>query len=184
MQIERLQQINFPEFITTNSQAIIPPSSSLGAACEKHSFQDLVCLESECQAGIYCPECTELCPFSVNTVIHHCQNCNEFYCLLCAHEYGYCLACEIEPSIQNDEPSRSSHVFADQPSGKASDIVSPVVSQPSLQFKAPLPPITQKRIRSEVNPILVVNVLNLFCLMMLPLFFALICIIVLCLRVA
>ncbi|WP_297310974.1 hypothetical protein, partial [Neptuniibacter sp.] len=32
-QIECLQQTNFPEFITVNSQATVPPTNSLGAAC-------------------------------------------------------------------------------------------------------------------------------------------------------
>ncbi len=146
-QIEHLQQINFPEFVTTNSQITAPPTSSLGAACVKHSPQAFTDLGSECQAGIYCPECAELCPLSVNTVIHHCQNCVEAYCLLCAHEYGYCLACEIEPEVQNDEPHQSSHVFPDQSSSKPSDVSPPAATQLTPQFKALFPPFTQKRIR-------------------------------------
>ncbi len=147
VQIEHLQQINFPEYITGNSQVIAPPTSSLGAACVKHLLQAFASLGSECQAGIYCPECTELCPLSMSTVIHCCQNCAEFYCLLCAHEYGYCLACEIEPSASRDEPSQPSHAFINQSSGKASDVASPAVSQLLPQFKAPLPPIKQTRVR-------------------------------------
>ncbi len=147
-QIECLQQINFPEFVTVNPSAAVPPSSSLGAACEKHSLQDFVRLGSECQAGIYCPECAKMCPLSMNTVIHCCQNCAEFYCLLCTHEHGYCLTCEIEPPVQIDELSSSSHPFViDQSSGKANDAIPPVVSQPSPQFKTPLPPVMQTRVR-------------------------------------
>ncbi len=146
-QIEHLQQVNFPEFVTTNSQIAAPPISSLGAACIKHSLQAFIDLGSECQARIYCPECAKLCPFSVNSVIHHCQNCAESYCLLCAHEYGYCLACEMEPEVQNDEPCQPSHVFPDQLSSKASDVCPPAVSQPLPQFKAPFPLLTQKCIR-------------------------------------
>ncbi len=69
--------------------------------------------------------------------------------MLCAHEYGYCLACEIELSVQIEEPFWSSPVLVDQPSGKASDIVLLVVPQPLPQFKAPLPPITQKLVRCQ-----------------------------------
>ncbi len=101
MQIECLQQVIFPEFVTTNSQITALSISSLGAACTKHLLQAFVDLGSECQAGIYCPECAELCPLSANTVIHHCQNCAESYCLLCAHEHGYCLTCEADPDVWN-----------------------------------------------------------------------------------
>ncbi len=66
-QIERLQQVNFPEFVTSNSQITAPPTSSLGAACMKHLLQTFADLEPECQAGVYCPECAELCPISMNT---------------------------------------------------------------------------------------------------------------------
>ncbi len=146
-QIERLQQTNFPEFITINSQATVPSTNSLAATCIKHSLQAFVSLGSECQAGIYCPECAELCPLSVNTIIHRCQNCAESYCLLCMHEYGYCLACEIEPEAQSDEPLQSFHVPPDQPSSKPSDVSPPVTTQLTPQFKALFPPFTQKCIR-------------------------------------
>ncbi len=52
-QIERLQQINFPEFVTINSLSAAPPTNSLGAACVKHLLQAFSDLGSECQAGIY-----------------------------------------------------------------------------------------------------------------------------------
>ncbi len=52
-QIEHLQQINFPEFVTTNSQITTPPISSLGAACVKHLLQAFTDIGSECQARIY-----------------------------------------------------------------------------------------------------------------------------------
>ncbi len=128
----------------------------------KHLFQAFTDLESECQAGIYCPECAELCLLSVNSVIHRCQNCTEFYCLLCAHEYGYCLSCEIDPEVRNAEVSLlylietdKAHVFHDQPSNKNSDICPPAVSQPPSQFKAPFPPSKQEcfRCRCESDSI-------------------------------
>ncbi len=131
-----------------NSSATVPSSNSLGAACERHSLQDCSRLGSECQAGIYCPECAEMCPLSVNTVIHRCQNCTEFYCLLCTHEHRYCLACEIEPSVSTDELSPSSHILIiDQSPDKSSDAVLLAVSSLSPQFKAPFPPATQICIR-------------------------------------
>ncbi len=90
-QFEHLQPINFPEFVTNNSQIIAPPINSLGATCTKHLLQTFADFKPECQTGNYCPECVELCPLSVNTVIHHCQNCAEPYCLLCVHELGCVL---------------------------------------------------------------------------------------------
>ncbi len=48
----------------------------------------------KCQAGIYCSECAELCPIFVDNIIYHCHCCAEVYCLLCPHEFGYCLICE------------------------------------------------------------------------------------------
>ncbi len=98
-QVECFQQANFPEFVTSNSQISAPHSSSLGGTCMKHLLESLAKLTPECQVGVYCPECTELCSISVKTVIHHCQNCTKSYCLLCAHEHGCCLTCEADAKV-------------------------------------------------------------------------------------
>ncbi|MCP3686579.1 MAG: hypothetical protein GY861_28405, partial [bacterium] len=71
----------------------------------KHILQTFADLEPECQAGVYCPDCAELCPLTVDTVIHHCENCSESYCLLCAHENGYCLTCEADLEVSSNSDS-------------------------------------------------------------------------------
>ncbi len=52
-QIEHLQQVNFLEFVTSNSQNTAQPTSSLGSACMKHLLQTFANLEPECQAGSF-----------------------------------------------------------------------------------------------------------------------------------
>ncbi len=69
-QVECFQQANFPEFVTSSSPISVPYSNSLGGTCVKHLLKLLAKLTPECQAGVYCPECAELCPISVETLIH------------------------------------------------------------------------------------------------------------------
>ncbi len=70
----------------------------------KHLLKTLADLTPECQAGVYCPECAELCPVTVTTVIHCCLNCGEAYCLLCAHEFHCCLTCEADAEAWTTVP--------------------------------------------------------------------------------
>ncbi len=118
----------------------------------KHVLQTFSDLERECQAGVFCPECAELCPLSVNTMIHCCQNCAESYCLLCAHELDYCLTCEADLEVSNvmdpmpcsTEIDKAS-IFPDLSPIQTSDVCPLAVSQPPPQFK-------QERFRRRCEP--------------------------------
>ncbi len=77
----------------------------------------------------------------MDTVIHHCQNCTESYCLLCAHENGYCLTCEADLEVSNVmDPSPCSaeidktSVFPNQSSIETSDPCPSAVFQLPLQI--------------------------------------------------
>ncbi len=167
----RLQQTNFPEFVTNNSQTFAPTNNSIGGTCMKHLMLSLTDLVPECQAGVYCPECTELCPISVTTVIHRCLNCAETYCLLCAHEFGCCLTCEADTeawtsappmpcipdadyAVSSEHPSDSllqmpTETSAQMPIGTSTDMLAETPAKSPLQFK--IPPVIPKgkRVRSQ-----------------------------------
>ncbi len=140
----------------------------------KHLTLSLTDLVPECQAGVYCPECTEPCPISVTTVIHHCLNCAETYCLLCAHEFGCCLTCEADAeawasvppmlpmpcipdvayAVSSEHPSDSllqkpAETSAQMPVGTFTDMLAEMPAKLPPQFKIPSIIPKGKHVRSR-----------------------------------